>query len=29
MIFFIDFLRTEGKEAKTALSGPDRPRLQR
>lgn len=25
---FIDSLRTEGKEAKTALSGPDRPRLQ-
>ena len=28
-IFFIASLRTEGKEAKTALSGPDRPRLQR
>lgn len=28
-IFFIASLRTEGKEAKTALSGPGRPRLQR
>ncbi len=28
-IFFIASLRTEGKEAKTALSGPDDPRLQR
>ena len=27
--FFIVALRTEGKEAKTALSGPDRLRLQR
>ena len=27
--FFIDSLRTEGKKAKTALSGPDDPRLQR
>ena len=26
--FFIDSLRTEGKEAKTALLSPDRPRLQ-
>lgn len=28
-VFFIGALRTEGKEAKTALSGPDDPRLQR
>ena len=28
-IFFISSLRTEGKEAKTALPGLDRPRLQR
>ena len=27
--FFIDSLRTEGKEAKTAFLDPDRPRLQR
>lgn len=27
--FFIDSLRTEGKEAKTAFWGPDRPFLQR
>lgn len=27
--FFIDFLRTEGKKAKTAFLGPDRLRLQR
>ena len=29
MFFFIDSLRTEGKKAKTAFSGPDWPRLQR
>ena len=28
-VFFIDSLRTEGKKAKTAFSGPDKPRLQR
>lgn len=28
-VFFIDSLRTEGKEAKTAFLDPDRPRLQR